>query len=451
MKVKNFLSNIFKAKNATRFILNMYILIIIIGAFILMLPISSNSGNFTSLMDALFTTVSAICVTGLTTVTTATHWSVIGKFVIIILIQLGGLGIMTAASIISLIFNKKMSISDRLHLSEEKNTVSIQGIIRLIKFIIYSTFIIEAVGAIFFMFTFIPEYGLIKGVAYSFFHSISAFCNAGFDIIGSESLTKYALNVNVSLVISVLIIVGGIGYKVITELLEKKLNFKKYTLHTKLVIIMTISLLIFPTIFFMIVEWNNPETLGQYGFFGKLLVSFFESTTLRTAGFFTTNQKMYSNASSLIMILMMFIGGSPAGTAGGFKTTSFASMFLITKSNVKQEKNIVVFKRTISSQITKKIITLFTISIAWIFTITILMSITDSSKDFIDVLYEILSAYGTVGLTRGITPDLSALGKIFIMATMIFGKIGPISMIYAFIGKSKPKTFKEQEENILIG
>lgn len=438
-------------KNPARLILLMYIIVIFIGTIILCMPISSAVGKWTNPLDALFTAVSATCVTGLVTLTTATHWSIVGKIVIIIMIQLGGLGVMTAASIVSLIFNKKMSIVDRIFLSEEKGSLSISGIIKLIKFIIYSTFIIELLGAIFFMFTFIPEFGVIKGIWFSIFHSISAFCNAGFDILGESSLAPYVLNFNITIVASLLIIIGGIGHKVIGELITKKFNFKSYSLHSKLVIFLTIFLLIFPTIFFLIIEWNNPNTIGNYNFLQKSLVAFFQSVTLRTAGFFTSYQELYRNASTILMFILMFIGGSPAGTAGGFKTTTFLGLFLVTKANIRQEKDITIMKRRMPSELSKKVISLFTISVMWIFLSILVLSITDSSKSIIDIVYEVFSAYGTVGLTRGLTSQLSSIGKIVIMMTMIFGKIGPLSLFVAFIKKKEPTSYRLREEEILIG
>lgn len=438
-------------RKPARLLLVMYLVVISIGTLLLMLPISSSVGEITNPIDALFTTVSATCVTGLVTVTTATNWSFFGQLVIIFLIQLGGLGVMTAASIVALIFNKKVTISSRLNLSEEKNADTIEGIIRIVKFIIFSTFIIEIFGAIFLSFTFVKEFGFLRGVWASIFHSISAFCNAGFDIVGNDSLGIYVTNYNVSIVISLLIILGGIGHVVYTDLIKNKFHFKKYAVHTKLVLVMTSILLFIPMIFFLICEYNNPDTLKNLSFFEKILASFFQSTTLRTAGFYTIRQDLFVNASAILMLVLMFIGGSPAGTAGGFKTTSFASLFLITRANVKQEKDINVFKRRIPSGIKDKVISIFTISIAWIFIAMLIISITDPAFSTFDTFYEVISAYGTVGLTRGITSTLSIGGKIIIMLTMLFGKIGPLSIIVAFINKSEPRTYREKREEILIG
>lgn len=451
MKKQNLFNKIFSTKNPARIILTIYLIIIFIGTILLTLPISTAYRTWTAPIDAFFTTVSAVCVTGLTTVTTAVHWNLFGKIILISLIQLGGLGVMTAASILALVFNKKMTVSNRLQLSEENNMISLKGLMRLIKFIIISTFIIEGIGALLLMTSFIPKYGVLKGIGMSFFHAISAFCNAGFDIIGETSISPFALDVSFTIVISALIIIGGIGHKVISELLEKKLNYKKYSLHTKIVLLATGAIILVPTILFLIFEWNNPETLGNHNVFNKILLAFFESVTLRTAGFFTVNQGSLMNSSILLTLPLMFVGGSPAGTAGGFKTTTAASLYLITKSNLRKEKDITIFNRRLPEEVTKKTVALFTISVMWMFLAILFLAITNPEVEILDILFEVFSAYGTVGLTRGITSGLSILGKIIISLTMIFGKIGPISLVLAFIKVDKPKIYREREEAIIIG
>lgn len=358
---------------------------------------------------------------------------------------------MTAASMVALIFNRRMSISDRLKLSEEKNAMSIEGIVRIIKFILLSTFLVEGIGAIFLSFTFVKDFGLAKGIFYGIFHSISAFCNAGFDLIGEQSMTPYATNLNINFVISALIIIGGIGHTVIKEILVKRFRFRKYSVNTKLTLFMTASLLLIPTISFLIIEFNNPETLGKYSFFHKVLVAFFQSTTTRTAGFYTSNQAMYLNASMVITIMLMFIGGSPAGTAGGFKTTTFAALFLITKSNVTKNKDISLFKRRLPEEISEKVIAIFTISLSWIVGAVFLIAVFEPMINTLDIVYEVVSAYATVGLTRGITSDLTIMSKLIVAATMLFGKVGPISIIVAFINSDKHKSYREQKVSILIG
>lgn len=449
-KISNFYEKFFK-KRPTRLILFMYLATIFIATILLMLPIASVDGVWTNPIDAFFTAVSAVCVTGLVTVTTATHWTIFGKIIIIILIQLGGLGVMTAASVVALLLNKKVSISSRLNLSEEKNALTIEGIVRIIKFVIFSTLFFEAIGAILLSFTFVPDFGVIKGVAFSIFHAISAYCNAGFDIIGGSSLLPYATSINVSIVVPLLIIIGGLGYPVFTDLLENKFEYRKYTTHTKLVLTMTGILLLVPALMFLILEFNNPLTLGKYNIFEKLLTSFFQSTTLRTAGFFTIEQQSFVNASAVLMLGLMFIGGSPAGTAGGFKTTSFAALLLITRSNIRKEKSPTLYNTRLPENVGLKVTSILTISILWIILAIFLLSISDPQFTTLDVAYEVISAYATVGLTRGITPTLSAAGKLIISVTMLFGKVGPLSMILAFAKSYKAKSFREREENILIG
>lgn len=448
--IKDFYRNYF-LRRPTRLILSMYLIAIVIGTLLLMLPISKTAESIAGPLDTLFTTVSAICVTGLVTVTTATEWSSFGHAVIIFLIQLGGLGVMTAASIVAMIFNKKMTISSRINLTEEKNVASIEGIVRIVKFVIFSTFLIEAIGAIFLSFSFIPEFGLGKGIWFSIFHSISAFCNAGFDIVSTDSLAPYVNSLNISIVISLLIIIGGIGHVVYRDILKYKLQYKKYTLHTKVALLTTLILLVGSTLFFLVIEYNNSSSFAGLTFINKLSTAFFQASTLRTAGFYTVRQDLFANASTILMLLLMFIGGSPAGTAGGFKTTSFASLFFITKSNIKKEKNINVLGRRISDDVKQKIIAIFTISLAWIILAMIILSIAEPSMPSIDLIYEIISAYGTVGLTRGITPTLSVLSKLIIMLTMIFGKVGPLSIILAFVEESKPKSYRVLKEDLLIG
>ena len=438
-------------RKPARLILSMYLFSILVGTLLLMLPISKSVDSMATPLDTLFTTVSAICVTGLVTVTTATAWSGFGHLVIILLIQLGGLGVMTAASIVALIFNKKMTISDRINLTEEKNAVSIEGIVRIVKFVILSTFVIELIGAIFLSFTFIPDYGVLKGIWSSIFHSISAFCNAGFDIVSADSLAPYINSLNVSIVISLLIVVGGIGHVVYRDLLNNKLRFKKYSLHTKVALLTTGILLFGSTLFFLLIEYNNPTSIAGLTFKNKVSASFFQASTLRTAGFYTVRQDLFENASTILMLILMFIGGSPAGTAGGFKTTSFASLFFITKSNIMKEKDINVLGRRISDDVKQKIIAIFTISLAWIIVAMLIMSIVEPTIPSIDLIYEIISAYGTVGLTRGITPTMSTLSKVVIMMTMLFGKVGPLSIILAFVEDRKPKSYRVLKEDLLIG
>lgn len=436
--------------NPAKFFFLAYVITILIGGALLSLPISSASGSFTNPLDTTFTAASAVCVTGLVTKVTASYWSIFGKFVIIILIQLGGLGVVTAAGALGLILNKKFSVKDRLYIAEEKNAASIHGMIKLIKYVLATTFIIEGTGAVILAFKFIPEYGFLRGVAFSIFHAISAFCNAGFDIIGPNSLAKYVANPHVSFTIMGLIVLAGLGFTVYKDILTNR-KFDKFRLHTKVVLVMQACLILIPAFIFLIVEWNNPNTMGGLNFGGKVTASFFQSVTPRTAGFFTIDQAGIKKATLLITMFLMFIGGGPAGTAGGLKITTFFAIVCATRASLRKQKDVTAFKRRIPKDIIDKSMTIFMVSIIWVGIATVILTLSDGEHSIANLLYEVISAYGTVGLSRGITPALSEIGKLTIMFTMVFGKIGPLTMIYVFSNRSSTNSYREAEENILVG
>ncbi|MDO4779031.1 MAG: potassium transporter TrkG [Tissierellia bacterium] len=448
---KDLFKLMFGTKNPAKLIFNVYLLLIFFGSIVLWLPISSESGQFTNFIDAFFTTTSSLCVTGLSTVTTAQHWNLFGKIFILILIQLGGLGVMTAAAAVGLILNKKITVTQRMNLAEEKNTLTISGIIRLLKYIFVATFLIEMVGAIFLSFTFIPEFGFIKGIWYSLFHSISAFCNAGFDIIGDSSLAPYSGNFGLLFPIMLLIIGGGLGFGVFRDIIGKKFKFSQFALHSKIVVVGTLILVFIPAIIILVLEWNNPQTIGNFSVGKKLLTALFESVTPRTAGFASLDQHSFKATSTMIVILLMFIGGAPAGTAGGFKITTMATIFLIAKANIKNEKDMTIFRRRLPEETARKAVTIFLISWIWIVVTIFVLTMTEGGKSLTDITYEVVSAYGTVGLTRGLTAELSIIGKILISATMVFGKIGPLAMVVAFTNKKAPLAYREAEESIIVG
>lgn len=437
-------------KNPAKLFLYAYLITILIGGFLLALPVSTIGRESTNLVDALFTATSAVCVTGLTPVVTAAHWSAFGKVVILILIQLGGLGIITAAGAIGLLLNKRFSVQERMYLAEEKNTLSLQGMVKLLKYVIIATFTIEGIGAILLSIRFIPQYGLGRGIAYSIFHAISAFCNAGFDILGETSLMPYQSDVFVTLVISALIILSGLGFMVYSDILRVK-KFMSLRLHTKIVLVSTAILLVVPTILFLIIEWSNVETIGQLSTSGKITSSFFQSVTTRTAGFFSIDQASLRNGSLLLTIALMFIGGAPAGTAGGLKVTTMVTLILAMVANVRKNKDVTAFRRRIPQDVVQKALTIFFISVLWIFMTLLVLSITENGLAITDLLYETISAYGTVGLSTGITGRLTELGKIAISFTMLFGKLGPITMVYAFARRTNNKAYREAEERILVG
>ncbi|MDO5026998.1 MAG: TrkH family potassium uptake protein [Tissierellia bacterium] len=427
-----------------------YLTAILIGGALLSLPISSVTRSFTNPLDTTFTAASAVCVTGLAVKVTASYWSVFGKIVIITLIQLGGLGVVTAAVALGLILNKKFSVKDRLYIAEEKNAATIHGMIKLIKYVLATTFIIEGVGAIILAFRFVPEYGFFKGLAYSIFHAISAFCNAGFDILGSISLAKYVSDPFVSFTIMILIILAGLGFTVYKDILKNR-KFKKFRLHTKIVLVMYALLIVIPALIFLLVEWNNPKTIANLSPGAKLIASLFQAVTTRTAGFFTVDQAGVTNTTLLITMFLMFIGGAPAGTAGGLKVTTFFTLFQATKASLRKQKDVTAFQRRIPTDIIGKAMAIFMVSIIWVGVATVILTISDKGNSISNLLFEVVSAYGTVGLSRGITPSLSIIGKLTIMLTMIFGKIGPLTMVYVFSNKSSSNAYREAEENILVG
>ncbi len=437
-------------KNPAKFFFFAYLTTILIGGALLSLPISSASGNFTNPLDTTFTAASAVCVTGLAIKVTASYWSSFGKLVIITLIQLGGLGVVTAAVAVGLILNKKFTLVDRLYIAEEKNEASIHGMIKLIRYVLATTFIIEGTGALLLAFRFVPEYGFLRGIAYSIFHAISAFCNAGFDILGTDSLSKYVSDPYVSFIIMGLIVLAGLGFTVYRDILANK-KFKKFRLHTKIVLVMYAILIVIPAIVILIVEWNNPRTMADLSIGGKFTAAMFQSVTPRTAGFFTIDQAGITSTTLLITMFLMFIGGAPAGTAGGLKVTTFFALLQTTKANLRKQKDVTAFNRRIPTDNIGKATTLFMVSIIWVGVATIILTISDGTNSISNLLYEVISAYGTVGLSRGITPGLSVVGKLTIMLTMIFGKIGPLSMVYVFSNRSSTNAFREAEESILVG
>ncbi|QQK07519.1 TrkH family potassium uptake protein [Miniphocaeibacter halophilus] len=424
--------------------------VIIIGSFLLMLPISSADGTVGNYIDCLFVSTSNVCVTGLTPVVTATHWSTFGHVVIIILIQIGGLGIMTMSTLMALILGKRITLSSRLVIKEQLSADNMKGLVKLIKYVLASTFIIELVGAALLSISFIPEYGLGKGIWYSIFHSISSFCNAGFDILGDSSLTNYNSNALVMLTIAVLIILGGLGFNVYTNITAYKFNFKKYSLHAKIVLIGTAFLIVSVAIFIFIAEYNNPGTLKGLSAKDKTIASFFQSVTLRTAGYYSIDQAALHDSSAIISILAMFIGGAPASTAGGLKITTLALLIITVINEVKGNENIVVFNKSIRFEQVFKAITVFIIFTFWVLFVSIVIIIIEPFPP-LDVFYEVVSATATVGISRGITPDLANVSKLLIILTMYLGRVGMLTLLFAFSKDKKKKQYKEAYGNIILG
>jgi len=435
---------------------------IAIGALLLMLPISSQSGEWTNWADALFTATTSVCVTGLTTVSTLEHWNLFGHCVILVLIQFGGLGIVTFATAVLLILGKRITLKERMLLQEAYNLDTLRGLVKLTKKILLGSFLVEGIGALFYCIHFIPKYGVVDGFQKSLFLSVSAFCNAGMDILGNNSLQDYTGNVLINLVTMVIIILGGLGFPVWWDCIriyrlhkKRKLTFRelihKFELHSKVVFTMT-AILIFTGFFFtLLIEWKNPDTLGKLPFWEKLLAAMFQSVTLRTAGFFTIPQELFQDASSLLFLFLMFIGGSPSGTAGGVKTVTLCMLCLAAWSVVKGREDTEVFHRKIKSWYIKKGLAVVLISLGAAFLSSMLLLMIEK-KPFLDIVFESTSAIATVGLSRNVTGSLSTLGKIVVIGTMYLGRVGPISMAL-FFNTKKERTGGRilPEEKIIIG
>lgn len=422
--------------------------LILIGALLLNLPMATQSGESIGFINALFTAASSICVTGLTVVNTKEFWSLSGQIIIIILIQIGGLGFMTMTTIGALIIGKRITLRERLVIKEQLNQETMTGLVRLTKYVILSTFAIEGLGALILSTRFIPIYGGLKGIWFSVFHSISAFCNAGFDITG-DSVAPFVGDIVINFTLSSLIILGGLGFSVYIDISRKK-SFKKLHLHSKLVLTITGLLLIVGMFGFLIIEFNNPMTLKALSFSDKLTASFFQSVVPRTAGFYSVNTTALYDTTAFFMIILMFIGGSPGSTGGGIKTTTFGALVLATISVIKGEKDVVAFRKTINQDIINRSLAIATIGITLIIIVSFILTVTENAI-FLDILFETTSAFATVGLTRGITPDLTNIGKIIITLTMYAGRVGPLTMAFAFARRNEHKAYKYSEGNIMVG
>lgn len=432
-----------------------YASIIFLGAVLLTLPISSKNGNVTPFLDSLFTSTSAVCVTGLVTVDTGTYWSYFGKTIIMLLIQVGGLGFMAFATMLSLIAGKKITLRQRLIMQESMNSSSLQGIVKLAKYILLFTFSIEGLGALLLSTQFIPIFGPIKGIYYSVFHAVSAFCNAGFDLMGNySSLIGYSGNVVIIITISALIVIGGLGFIVWNEIYTYKVR-KRLSLHSKVVISMTAFLILGGTVLFFIFEYSNPGTMKTMGLKERLLSSLFASVSPRTAGFNSIDLSKLTVPSIFLMIILMFIGGSPGSTAGGIKTSTAGILYMTVKSIINGREDTEIFKKRVNKDIVYKSFAITIIALGVLFTVTVLLAITQSAsgEPFESYVFEAASALGTVGSTLGLTQKLNSIGKIIIILTMYAGRVGALTLILAIAINKKKKnlSIKYPEDKILVG
>ncbi|HEY8892805.1 MAG TPA: TrkH family potassium uptake protein [Clostridium sp.] len=431
-----------------------FAVVILIGAILLSLPISSQSGKITPFIDCIFTSTSAVCVTGLVTLDTGTYWTYFGKTVIMLLIETGGLGFMSVATLVFFILGKRISLKERLVMQEAMNVNSLQGLVKMIKYVLIFTFSVEAVGAVLFSTQFIPQFGIAKGIYYSVFHSVSAFCNAGFDLMGNfKSVTAYANNSVVILTISALIAIGGLGFYVWVEIYNCK-NIKRLSLHSRIVIYSTIVLIVGGAILMFIFEMNNPNTMQGMSLKGKVLSSIFASVSPRTAGFNSIPLDKMTTAGNFLTIMLMFIGGSPGSTAGGIKTATAVVLFMTVVSVVKGHEDTEIFQKRISKDVVYKAFVITVLGLGIVMGVTMVLSITESPKiPFEYFLYEATSAFATVGLTLGLTTKLTFVGKIIIALTMYAGRVGPLTIILALAKNKKAKSgiVKYPEGKILIG
>lgn len=426
--------------------------IIFLGAMLLNLPIASQNGRSIGFIDALFTSTSATCVTGLTVVNTSEYWTIFGKTVIIILIQIGGLGVMTMSAMISFFLGKKICLKTRILIMEERNVDELQGVVRLTKSILIYTFIVEFVGAILLSFVFIKDYGLVEGIGFSIFHSVSSFCNAGFDLTGN-SMINYVDNTIITYTISSLVIIGGIGYFVFMDIYESK-SFKRLTLNSKLVILITAILLLAGFLLIFILEYNNMSTLGNLTFWGKIQASIFQSVVPRTAGFNSIQIGDLRMSTLVVVMLLMFIGGSSASTAGGIKVTTFGVIIISIYNLARGKRDIEVFMKRIEYATVIKAVSIVGISFMLINVVTFILTITEANSgfDFLDILFETVSSFGTVGLSTGLTPSLSNVGRILLSVLMFFGRLGPLTIAFAFMKQHKNiGNYTYPEGKIIIG
>lgn len=435
---------------------------ILLGGVLLYLPVCNTQPiQFT---DALFTATSAVCVTGLVTIVPATQFTVLGKGILLVLIQIGGLGVIACTFSFFLILKKKITLRERIIIQETYNMDTLSGLVKFLIKIIKGTFIVEGVGVVLFSLQFVREYGFVEGVCYSIFHSVSAFCNAGIDILGNGSFTKYAANPLINFTTMSLIIVGGIGFTVWGDVLKNvfedfgkegysiKKIFTKLTLHSKIAISMTIALILLGTVSFFVLEYANPETFGNMTLGEKLMASGFHSVSTRTAGFATVSQSGLTNGSKLITCLLMFVGGSPAGTAGGVKTTTVAMLILTCRSVIKGGRDTECFGRRIVEDNIRTGLAVIFLSMGFLITGTVIVSVLEPNVEFMRILYETTSAMGTVGLSADLTPQLETASKYVIMMLMYIGRIGPVTMALIFgKGHTKDRVRELPEKRILVG
>lgn len=434
--------------SSARIILFGFIIMIFLGASILSLPVSSRSGEFTPFIDALFTATSASCVTGLIVYDTATHWSLFGKIIIIAMIQCGGLGVVTMIAVFTQVAGKKIGLRDRATLQNALSAPQIGGIVKLTSFIFKGTVIIEMIGALLMFPSFMKDFGVTKGIYYSIFHSISAFCNAGFDLMGDvskfSSLTKYQSDIMINIAIMLLILIGGLGFLIWRDVVNYKFDFKRYSTQTKIVFLMSTVLVVFPSVLFFFTEFStlNIKT--------RVLSSVFQAVTPRTAGFNTIDYTKFSDNGIAMTIILMLIGGGSGSTAGGIKMTTIFILIATMCSVLKQDKEVAVFKKRIEPDIIKNAVAVFALDI-FLFIVGSMIISGIEGFSLKETMFECASAVATVGLTLGITPHLGIISKILLICMMYIGRVGGITLIFAAVNPKNNGNARYPKEQVAVG
>ena len=436
--------------------------VIFLGGLILWLPVCNQKPI--AFIDALFTSVTSVCVTGLVTVVPAEQFTLLGKIVVLILIQIGGLGVIACTAAFFLLLRKRITMKGRIMIQQAYGLDTLSGMVRFVIRILKGTFLVEGIGAVLFAIKFVPEFGAARGIWYGVFHSVSAFCNAGIDIIGNDSFIRYVDSPLVNFTTMFLIVMGGLGfpvwYDVITTVRQegaKKVPRRRFLtrlgLQSKIVLTMTAFLILAGALGFFVLEFNNPDTIGSLSVPEKAMASAFQSVTTRTAGYASVPQSGLTDSSKMLGCILMFIGGSPAGTAGGIKTTTAAMLLLTAASVLRGRRDTECFGRKLENGVVRSGITIMLLTfLFWLAGVTAL-SVFEPGKDFIDLMYEASSAIGTVGLTADLTPQLTTASHVVLMSMMYVGRIGPVTMALVFAGKAdKSAQFRElPEKKIMLG
>lgn len=439
-------------KSTTRLIASGFALIILAGSLLLSLPIANKSGHG-NWFNSLFTATSATCVTGLVVTDTYRNWTIFGQIVILCLIEVGGLGFLTIGAYISVLLKKRIGLQEREQLQESVNTLEIAGVVRLVKKIVQGALCVEGLGAVLLAFRFVPRFGVVRGIYFSVFHAVSAFCNGGFDLMGVNeaysSLVSFEGDLLVNLVVVTLILVGGIGFIVWDDVMRNKWHFRKYLLHSKIVITTTLILTAAGTVLFLITE-NNAAFAGMSPL-EKFLGALFSSVTPRTAGFNSVDTAALSNSGKIITMVMMFIGGSPGSTAGGVKTTSMVVLLFYAVAMVLGREDINLFGRRLADDVVKKANAVVIINSTLTIAATVTIMTLQPLLNFEDVLFEVLSAIGTAGMTVGITRDLNIISRVIIAVLMYCGRLGSLSFALIFAQKNNMGSVRQPQEKIIVG